>query len=513
VRWDNTQSTIYFMAQQMAGGAWGNANLVRECPDDGYKVCPGLALSWESNKDFTQWTFKMRDGVRWHDGVPFTAEDAKFWLDVVMFGAKSGDKVRRPAWYKADLGDVQKVEVLDGNRLRVTLARGFPLFLESLSLPHYSIALPRHLVQPRFERGEVDVAPQDVNWVGTGAFKVVKYETGTRTQVRRNDQYWEKDSQGRLLPYLDGMDWAVIADPSAHDAAFRVGRLDVGGRDNQLRLTPERKVAYIRDLGEKVRFAEVAFNSGIGTSLGFNLLKPGPWKDVRVRRAMALWIDKNDGVKGAEGGAAFVGTILNPTNPYTSPDFPTWPGFNPATKEKDRAEAKRLMAEAGYANGFDMKYNCYNQSGWVDRCQFFHAQLAGLDIRLKLVLLDVAAWNESGRGLDYEAYQVSAPINRPFPEATESTFARYSVSPGSVSKHEDPKVGDFFDRVKASSNLEERVRVWREFERYWILEQAYSVPVAGPFAIVAYRSHVKGIRFHPESLLSYLDFATVWMDK
>ena len=127
----------------VAGALFGPGNLVMRCRENMYAVCPYLATSWTTNPGFTEWTFTIRGDVRWHDGTPFTAEDARFWLELAQFGATVGDKVRAPAYFKGELGDVERVEVLEHDRLRVTFGHRNPHFLEVLANPRFKIAHPR----------------------------------------------------------------------------------------------------------------------------------------------------------------------------------------------------------------------------------------------------------------------------------------------------------------------------------------------------------------------------------
>lgn len=78
----------------------GNGHLWRPCRDNVYAVCPGLADSWESNADFSVWTFKIRDGVTWHDGTPFTAQDAKWWMSLFVYGAEGRSPGRDGAGFE-----------------------------------------------------------------------------------------------------------------------------------------------------------------------------------------------------------------------------------------------------------------------------------------------------------------------------------------------------------------------------------------------------------------------------
>src|SRR5207249_3383744 len=115
---------------------------------------------------------------------------------------------------------------------------------------------PKHLMQPAIDKGQVNVTPQEIGYVGAGPFKVQNYEKGSVLQLRRFDGYWEKDEKSRRLPFMDGIDYIIFSDPAAMDAAFRTGRLDGGARGAGYTLTKERRDAYRQSLGDKVWFAE-----------------------------------------------------------------------------------------------------------------------------------------------------------------------------------------------------------------------------------------------------------------
>jgi peptide/nickel transport system substrate-binding protein len=500
--------TTTIQLHQSAGALFGDSNIIKGCREDIFKVCPGLAESWAPSSDFTQWTFKVRDNVLWHDGKPFTAEDVKFWFDLAFSGAKAEGKTRPPAVFKGGLGDLKLVEVLPGSRVRVTLDKPDRQYLETLMNPRHKIAHPKHLMEPRVQQGDVNVAPIDIGVIGTGPFKFFKYDKGSIAQVRRFDRYWEKDAQGRQLPYMDGIDYVVIYDESAIDAAFRTRRLDgvpswVGGN-----LTPERQAGYVRDLGDEVWFAR--YNRGTATGVGFNLLRPGPWQDVRVRKAISLWVDKDSAIPARHSGFGQVGGILLPANPFVSPDLLTWPGFNPKTKEQDRAEAKRLLAEAGYAKGFTM--GMLTRRVFQIDGEWIHGQLAGLNIQLQLQLVDEAGWARGRISKDYDT-DWWAHVGPPFPEATRTGLARYSVSPAAIVKHEDPKIDELFDRLLAATSFEERARGWRAIERYVILDQVYFIPTTDTIVVLPFRKHVKGFVVPGEGAHNNTDYATVWLDK
>ena len=314
---------------------------------------------------------------------------------------------------------------------------------------------------------------------------------------------------------MEGMDFAIMTSPDVMDAAIRTGQLDGGSPGFGYILTKPRYEQYVEDIGDGFYVVRVpsGFGTGSGGGLAWNVLKEGPWQDVRVRKAASLWIDRQESIDAVSGGFGLVGGLLNPANPFSNPDVMTWPGWNPDTKEADRAEALALMEEAGYADGFTVNYNCLSTGSWPNRCEFLAAQLAGLNITLELELMDAPAWTAAGRTLDYGAVQSAAGISSHLPEPNEPAFQPYSVSQSAIAKHEDPNVQGYFDRLKATNDFDERAAIWQEFERYWLQEQFYGVPIAGNLAHIPYRSWVKGRLHPPEQIMSYLDFATVWLDK
>ena len=509
-------TTIWYDLNQLGAPVWGSGNLVRPCLDNVYEVCPAIAESWDSNTDFTEWTFNIRNGVKWHDGTPLTVEDMKWWLDLVFNGYDGpGDAERAPAWYAATMGDYDSTTIVDSDTIKLTLKEGNPLFLDVLFTPFFTIGHARHITEPLLQAGNMQVAPLDTGMIGLGPFTFAGYEKGSVFRVRANKDYWETDEYGRQLPYMDGMDFAIMTSADVMDAAIRTGQLDGGSPGGGYVLTKPRFEAMQKDLGDEFFVVQLpsTFGQGGGTGLSWNVLKEGPWQDVRVRKAVSLWIDRQESIDGVAGGMGVVGGLLNPENPFSNPDILTWPGFNPDTKEADRAEAQRLMAEAGYADGFEMNYNCLTTGNWADRCEFLAAQLAGLNIKLRLDLMDAPAWTAAGLTLDYAAVQSGGGMTSHLPEPNAPNFLPYSESPRSIVKHEDPKVSEYFDRMKATNDLSQRVEIWREFERYWLAEQYYAVPLAGNLATIPYRSWVKGRISPPEQIMAYLDFATVWLDK
>jgi ABC-type transport system substrate-binding protein len=343
--------------------------------------------------------------------------------------------------------------------------------------------------------------------VALGPFKVDKIEKGSVVSVRKFDKYWEKDAQGKQLPYLDGIDFPVMNDFSAVLAAFRSGRLDGGTRGGGFTLLPDQITNLKQAFGDQVWFAAI---NGQRQVLWFNVLKEGPLQDVRVRKAISLWMDKREGMNAVEGGNGQLSTILDPRSPFPNPDWLTWPGYNDSTREADRNEAKRLMNEAGYGGGFEI--SALGQQSWSGRYEWLQGDLAGLGIRLKLDLADVATYNDRSFRKDF--YMQSAKGSTiTFPEGLSSIINAASVSNNTFAVHDDPKVIEYFKQFNTAKSLDERIKIYRDLEKYMLVEQVYGVPMYDETQTTPYRSHLKGMQVPPEDITANLSFATAWLDK
>ena len=496
------------IALHHAGGSlFGAGNLVKRCRDDFYTVCPYLALRWEHSPDFTEWTFVLRSDAYWHDGTRFTAEDAKFWFDLVFFGASSAGRRRPPAYFARELGDAVSVDVADPRRIRITFSHRNAHFPTILANPRFRIAHPRHLMEPRIEEGDVTVSPLDVGLVGLGPFRLGEYRRGSLVRVERFERYFERDRSGNRLPYLDRIDYVIMPDPFSMDVAFRSGRLDGGARGLSHFLSRERVDAYERDLGDRVFFAR---SDGGNYRLAFNVLKEGPWQDPRVRRAVALWIDKPAAIPAVLGGFGWTTPSIGPGDIEVPTEFIIWPRFDTAPLDIRRREARRLMAEAGYPDGFTMGH--LTRAIMPEGGEFLKAQLAGLNIDLRLRMVDEGEWNRARVSLDHDSQQGRLTPS-PIPEGTESVYGRYEHNPDAYSKHDDTTVDELYRRLRDSVATEQRIEVWRRISRYLFYEQSYIIPIAESINVVAYRTHVRGLVIPPEDMHTHTDFATVWLDR
>jgi len=500
-----TTISNYFFGVQV----WGAGNLIRPCRDDGIARCPALADSWESNADFTQWTFTIRDGVFWHDGTPFTPEDVKFWMDLGTFGAEG--RIPDPGALSR-YGDIASVGVLSGNQVRVTLNAPAPNYLLSLGDPLVLIQHPRHLMQVEIDKGNGEATAEELGSVGTGPFALDEIVKGSVYRARRFEQYWEKDDEGRQLPYLDGVDAFVIPDQTAKYAAFLSGRLDFTNSGPIAGLKIEQAENIESSMADK---ADIRKIPGGMLLVGFNTIKP-PFDDIRLRRAISLYLDRQAMGDAIERGKGSTPTgLFFPTLPWTNPDVLTWPGYNNATKAQDREEAKRLMVEAGFPDGFKTSLVVTRTSSAAAPMEFLVSDILGLGIESTLERLQNSVLAPIKCDGSYEMIGNFNTGVGLFPDTLASRLVSLSKNRcADFSKHDDPKVDDLLQQIVSSGDHAERVRLAREVEKYLLLDKVYLAPFYTRWVLIPVRGYVEGLQLtRTVQRADYLDHAWVWLDK
>jgi len=273
-----------------------------------------LAKSWDISEDGLIITFHLKKGIKWQDGVEFTADD-------VLFGYKTIIDEKTLSAYKEDYFQVKKAEVLDKYTFRVTYDKPYAPALASWGS---LVILPRHIL----EKEDINKTGFSRKPIGTGPFKFKEWIPGQKVMLEANENYFE----GR--PYLDGVVIRIIPDPATTFLELKTKGLDWIGL-SPLQYQKQTETEFFRKNYKKFRYPSFTY-----TYLGFNLKHPW-FCDKRIRQAIAFALDKEEIVKGVLLGMGSVST-----GPYV-PD--TWP-YNPNVKkyEYNPQKAKELLKEAGW---------------------------------------------------------------------------------------------------------------------------------------------------------------------
>ena len=249
-------------------------------------MCRISPTEWSWSEDGKELTFKLRQGVKWHDGKPFTAADVKCTYDLLL--GKAQDKLRlnpRKAWYR----NLEQVSTNGNDEATFHLQRPQPAFIALLA-SGYSPIYPCH-VSPRDMRSKP---------VGTGPFKFVEFKPNERITVARNPDYWKP---GR--PYLEGIEYTIVPNRSTAILAFIAGKFDLTWPYN---VTP----ALLKDIQAQAPQAICEMRTQNGTAnLLVNREKP-PFDNADLRRAMAFALDRQSFIDILTEGQAKIGGAMLP---------------------------------------------------------------------------------------------------------------------------------------------------------------------------------------------------------
>ena len=429
-------------------------NLLLQIDPQNYpKVVGDLATEWTVSKDGLTYTFKIRQGVKFHDGTPLTAADIKATYDKIVFPAEGTRSIR-----KIHYSAVDKIEAPDPTTVVFKLKFPSASLLDNLASPWNVIFSKKHLDKdPNF---------YTKNAIGTGPFKFKSYTRGATFEGERNPDYHIKDR-----PYLNGYKFFISTETSVRAAAIRSGRAYVEFRD-----LPHSEVDAIKkQLGDKIVVQETPMVGQFGIAMQ-NTVKP--FTDIRVRKALTLGFDRYTAGKVLYPltGLRDVGGLMRPGTEWAIPqaDLEKIPGFW-RDAEKSRAEAKKLLAEAGYPNGFKTVMKNRNvKLPYQDLAVFVIQEWRKIGIEVENRPLETATWFADGR--DTGNFELFLQPTVEFMDDPDQFLNRYSTgAPANYGRFSDPVLDDLFSRQARAIDPAERKKTVIELQKR-VLEQAYYMP-------------------------------------
>lgn len=497
---DDISTTTSITMINVLGSLVSDGNLVKLEESNNNEFMGNVAQSWTVSSDYKTWTFKLRPNVKWHDGVALSAEDVKFWLDLAFSPPKGrvvGSIVNALPGYKS-------TEVIDPLTVRLTFKEPSPYLLETFAPVTGTMVHPKHLAQPQIDKGNVNVSQNDIGWVSIGPFKFDHYERGSSFRTVRFDQYWEKDDAGRALPYLDVVYNVFIPDRTVALGAFRAGRLDSTPRGVGSSMDPDMVASITKTLGAKgAWYHRYPYNN---YGIAFNSTK-APFNDIRARKAVFLYMDRAEGAQKMQGGYAFGSGFLNPAASWHSDQYKVWPGFNPATKAQDQAEAKRLMKEAGLV-GTPVSIAC--RTDFLYMCEFAESVLRGVGFESRIEIMDLNQVRQTTEGMRHQTY-ILGICNGFFPSQCLEAWVSTAQRSGNVTN--DLKFDEYQKTILTSLDVKERKEALWASERRMLLEQAYDAPFLREETVQAYRTYLKGSVVPGYQPHQNTNRATDWIDK
>ncbi len=455
------------------------------------QLVPGLATSWEVSQDGLEYTFHLRQGVKFHDGTPFDAEAAKWYMDkIIEPNSYSGGK-----WAPY----IKKNDIVDANTIKITLQQPWYDFLNELAFDED--------MNPQ-SKTAMDKLGNDYGFkgaVGTGPFMFDHWTRGQELVLVRNPNYWGKDAQGNQLPYLDKIVYRAVLEDSVKmmqlttknaDAIFNVPFNNV----KALKIDPNIVVDSVP--------------AGTVHYLGFATENP-VFNNVKVRQALCYAIDRKAIVDTIFAGQAAVGNGIFPPVLFVAKNDQVVYDYNPD-------KAKALLNEAGYNASKPLKFAMLtsNASLYQDEAVLVQSQLKKVGVQADIQALEKAALSTYTSGTAPDAKEKRQAFLYRY--GYDGTFIndytyRSFFSTGSLNNFGYNKPGGFMnpavDKLMVDTLLlmdKDKIKENNQKLNDMLLQDAPWCWIAFQNNINAWESYVKGIKTWT---LDLMPMKEVWLDK
>ena len=454
-------------------------------------IVPDLARSWAWDDSKTRITFKLEEGVKWHDGRPFTAKDVKCTFDLVSGLAASEDfrKNPRKVWYH----NVASVTAISDTEVAFQLKAPQPSFLAILA-SGYSPIYACH------------VALKDMRTkpVGTGPFKFVEFKRNESVSLVKNPDYWKKGK-----PYLDRIEYRVIDNRSTRVLAFMSGDID-------LTFVSDITVPLLKDIQAKRPDAQCQFVPSNNTiNLIVNSTAP-PFDNPQLRRAMAMALDRPAFNTILSQGKSMVGVVmlLGPEGKWGAPPeaLAMLPGYS-ADIEKSQADAKKIMEGLGYSAGkpLKVKVSTRNIPLYRDPAVIFIDQMKAIHIAGELEVVDSTIWHAKVQRKDYTVglNTTGVAVDDPDVNMVENYTCK---SDRNYTGYCNPQVDQLIFAQSRETDLARRKAL------VWQAEALIAEDVARPIilhnrAATCWQPSVKGVTSHDNSIYNSWRMENAWLDR
>jgi peptide/nickel transport system substrate-binding protein len=417
-----------------------------------WQPVPHLAESLR-NVTPTMWELKLRRGVKFHNGEPFTAESVKFSFDRVLNPEQKSPIRGNFTWIKS-------VEIVDEHTVRIATEKPYPLIHEILTLGQFGM-VPAKYVR---EKGDAHFAK---NPVGTGPFRFVDWKKGERVALEANDQYWKG------APAIKSLTFRIIP-----EAATQIAELLAGGVDI-IRAVPPDQIPAIERSGvarvSATKILRVVFLQMDGDARAAKT----PLTDVRVRKAINHAVNVDEIMQKVLGGKAERAPSGGSSMAFgTDGSIKPYP-FDPAL-------ARKLLAEAGHAGGFDVTLNTYGGSivNVEQVSQAVMGYLAGVGIRVKpRHFADVGQYLANFRGSKLDGITLASWGYGSVFDA-DAIFYTHFHTKEPYAYNTSREMDAWLDEARATVDPKKRRELYSRFQKH-IAEQAYWVPMYAQFSIEA----------------------------
>jgi peptide/nickel transport system substrate-binding protein len=453
-------------------------------------IVPDLAESWAWSEDGKDLTFKLRHGVKWHDGKPFTAADVKCTWDLLLGTAAEKLRVNpRKSWYL----NLDQVTVNGDFEATFHLKRPQPAFIGLLAAG-WSPVYPCH----------VPAAQMRQHPIGTGPFKFVEFKPNEVVRTARNPDYWKK-----ARPYIDGIAWQIMPDAATRNLSFIAGAHDISSPYGTT-------VPLFDDVKAQKPDAVCELTStNVSRNLILNRDKP-PFDNPDLRRAVTLSLDRQAFIDILQQGKGDIGATLlpPPEGLWGMPPemLATLPGYDPDIA-KNRAAARKIMEKLGYGPDKKLAVTVSSRNIGVYRqpAVILIDQLKEIYIDATLEPVETANWFPKVMRKDYTIGMngTESGVDDPDQQFYENFVC------GAVRNYTgycNPEVDKLIDQQSAEADVNKRKKLVWEIERRLAEEGARPI-IFYPRGGTCSQPYVKGLTTMVNSIYNGFRMEDVWLDR
>jgi peptide/nickel transport system substrate-binding protein len=452
-------------------------------------IRPELAESWAWSADGKDLTFKLRQGVKWHDGKPFTAADVKCTWDLLL--GKGPEKLRlnpRETWYL----NLDSVTANGDYEAVFHMKRPQPAFIALLASGD-SPVYPCH------------VPPQQMRQhpIGTGPFKFVEYKPNQGIKLTKNPDYWKPG-----LPYLDGIEYTIIPNRSTAVLGFIAGTFD-------MTFPYEITIPLLKDIKSQTPDA-ICDTEPLNVSVTLAIVRKPPFDNLDIRRAMAMALDRQAFIDILTEGQGDISAVMLPP-PEGIWGIPVeqlrpFPGYG-TDVAKSREEARAIMKTLGYGpdNPLKVKVSVRNIEGYRSPATILIDQLKSIWIDAEMEAIETANWIPK---LVRKDYTVAISLSGSAVDDPDQIFYESYVckSPRNYTGYCDADMEALVDKQSMETDPEKRRQI------VWEIERKMAADVVRPViyhtrAATCWRPAVKNITQMSNSAYNSWRLEDAWLDR
>lgn len=423
-------------------------------PDKDFKIQPLLAKEWKVVNDIT-WEFKLREGVKFHDGATFNAEAVKATFDRLL-DPKTGSPQR------TKFAMIKEVKIVDDYTVQFLLDYPYAPLLSILASQEGSIISPKALAENPEKLAE--------HPVGTGPFVFKEWKSGQEISLAKNENYWGKK------PNIDGVVFKVVPEDATRLAMIETGEAHI---NDQVPVTEIERI-------EASDTMELYRTEGLAVEfLGFNVKKK-PFDDVRVRKAISHAIEREAIIKGVYNN---VGTLANVAM------SPKVFGYSDKVKpyDYDLNEAKKLLKEAGYEKGLEITLVTSDRKERINMAEVIQSQLKGIGVNVKIQVMEYGAFIETLNKGQHEMV-----INGWGNATGDGDYNQYNLfhssSQGPAGNHfyySNPEVDKLIEDARRETDEKTRLKLYEEVMQKEIDDAVY-IPIRNYEYLAVSNKNVSG---------------------